>query len=237
MRKVSLLLCLLLTCASVLAGRSVQSFSADYRLLFNGDHVGDARFTLQLRENDQYSFESFTRPAGIMNKDDARHEILEASSGSLQGGTPTPAHYYTAVKTADGTRMLEYFYDWENMTLTLKGDDDQEKTVLEKHSQDRLSYLLQAMKLAESHRNSLKTPLITAAGTRQLSILKKNRRFMDSAAGRTLLQELHLSYGIESPDRSLWLSLDHGYMPVLLEQKTEEGIVRMELSKILRSAQ
>ena len=68
MRQLALLLCLLLTSTATLASRSVQPFSADYRLLFNGEHVGDARFILQLREGNQYSFESFTRPAGIMNR-------------------------------------------------------------------------------------------------------------------------------------------------------------------------
>jgi hypothetical protein len=215
----------------------VQSFSADYRLLFNGDHVGDARFSLQLKADNQYSFESFTRPAGIMNKDDTRHEILEASSGSLQGGTPVPEHYYTAVKTANGTNMLEFFYDWKTMTLIRKDDNDQQETELKKHSQDRLSYLLQAMKLAANHRNSAKVPLITSAGTKQLTIRKRNRRYMNTAAGRVLSQKLELSYGIEAPDRSLWLSLDHGYLPVLLEQKTDKGVVRMELTAILQGAQ
>lgn len=237
MRGVALIVCLLLVNTSALASRSVQSFSADYRLLFNGDHVGDARFSLKLTQDNQYSFEAFTRPAGKMNVDDTRHEVLEASSGKLQGGIPVPDHYYTAVKTGKGTNMLEFFYDWQTMTLTRKGDNGQQKAELKKQSQDRLSYLLNAMKLAEAHKNSAVVPLITDAGSKQLSIRKKNRRHINTATGRVLAQELELSYGIESPDRSLWLSLDHGYLPVLLEQKTEKGIVRMELKQILTGSE
>ena len=92
-----------------------------------------------------------------------------------------------------------------------------QKAALKKQSQDRLSYLLNAMKLAGDHRNSVIVPLITGTGTRQLSIRKKNRRHINTAAGRVLAQELELSYGIESPNRSLWLSLDQGCLPVLLE--------------------
>ncbi len=236
MTRTALIICLLFASNSVLAARSVQSFSADYRLLFNGDHVGDARFSLQLTADNQYSFEAFTRPAGKMSADNSKHEILEASSGKLQGGMPVPDHYYTAVKTGSGTNMLEFFYDWQTMTLTRKGDNGQQKAELKKQSQDRLSYLLNAMKLADAHKNSVVVPLITDAGSKQLSIRKKNRRHINTATGRVLAQELELNYGIESPDRSLWLSLDHGYLPVLLEQKTDKGIVRMELKQILTGA-
>lgn len=233
MRRAALLICLLLASTSVLASRSLQSYTANYRLLFNGEHVGDARFSLKLTPDNRYSFEALTRPSGKMSTDGARHEVLEASSGAMQNGIPVPEHYYTAVKSGDSTNMLEFFYDWKSMTLTRKGDNDQQKVALENKSQDRLSYLLKAMKLAGDHRNSAKFPLLTSAGTRQLRMRKANRRYIDTAAGRVLAQELELSYGIESPDRNLWLSVDHNYLPVLLEQKTDKGIVRMELSRIL----
>lgn len=232
-----MVICLLLASTTVLAARSIQSYTADYRLLFNGEHVGDAKFSLKLTPDNKYSFEAFTRPAGKMSVDSARHEVLEASSGVLQNGIPVPDHYYTAVKTGDSTNMLEFFYDWQTMTLTRKGDNGQQKATLKKQSQDRLSYLLKAMKLAGDHKNSVIFPLLTSAGTKQLSMRKKNRRYISTAAGRVLAQELELSYGIESPDRSLWLSVDHDYLPVLLEQKTEKGIVRMELMQILTRSQ
>lgn len=230
-------MCLLLASATVLAARSVQSYTANYRLLFNGEHVGDARFSLKLTRDNQYSFEAFTRPAGKMRTDAAKHEVLEASSGVLQNETPIPDHYYTAVKTGDGTDMLEFFYDWQTMTLTRKGDHGQQKSALKKQSQDRLSYLLKAMKLAAGHKNSASFPLLTSTGARQLSMRKKNRRHINTAAGRVLAQELELSYGIESPDRNLWLSVDHNYLPILLEQKKDKGIVRMELVRILTVSQ
>ena len=233
MTRTALIICLLFASASVLAARPVQSYTANYRLLFNGEHVGDARFSLKLTPDNQYSFEALTRPAGKMSADGTRHEVLEASSGILQRGTPVPGHYYTAVKTGNGTEMLEFFYDWKSMTLTRRGDKGQQKSALQKQSQDKLSYLLRAMTLAAEHKNSAKVPLLSSAGTRQLSMRKKNRRYISTAAGRVLAQQLELSYGIESPDRSLWLSVDHNYLPVLLEQKTGKGIVRMELKRIL----
>ena len=236
MTRTALIICLLLASTSVLASRSLQSYTANYRLLFNGEHVGDARFSLKLTPDNRYSFEALTRPSGKMRADGTRHEVLEASSGILQQGTPVPDHYYNAVKTGDGTEMLEFFYDWRSMTLTRRGDKAQQKSALQKQSQDKLSYLLKAMMLAADHKNSAKFPLLTSAGTRQLNMRKKNRRYISTAAGRVLAQELELSYGIESPDRNLWLSVDHNYMPVLLEQKTDKGIVRMELSRILTSS-
>ena len=237
MRRTALLICLLLAGTSVLATRSLQSYTANYRLLFNGEHVGDARFSLKLTPDNQYSFEALTRPAGKMSANGVRHEVLEASSGLLQNGTPVPKHYYTAVKSGDSTDMLELFYDWKSMTLTRRGDHGQQKAPLVNNSQDRLSYLLKAMKLAGDNRNSAKFPLLTSAGTRQLRMRKTKRRHIDTAAGRVLAQELELSYGIEPPDRNLWLSVDHNYLPVLLDQKTDKGIVRMELTRILTRSQ
>lgn len=232
MRMTAFIICLLLASTPILAARSVQSFSADYRLLFNGEHVGDARFTLKLTADNQYSFEAFTLPAGKMAVDHDRHEVLEASSGKLQGNGPVPDHYYTAVRTSDSTAMLEFFYDWQSMTLTRKDDKGQQKTELKIHSQDKLSYLLNAMKLAEGHKNSITVPLLTATGSKQLNIRRKNRHHINTATGRVLAQKLELSYAQQQPDRNMWLSLDHGYLPVLIEQKTEKGTVRMELLQV-----
>lgn len=233
MKKTAFIICLLLASTTILAARSVQSFTADYRLLFNEEHVGDARFSLKLTADNQYSFEVLTRPAGKMAIENTQHEVLEASSGRLHGEIPVPDHYYTAVKTSEGTTMLELFYDWQAMTVTRKEDNGQQKTELKRHSQDRLSYLLSAMKLAENHKNSIIVPLLTSADTKQISIRKKSRRHINTAAGRILAQELELSYGKDSAHRSLWLSLDQSYLPVLLEQRTDKGIVRMELMRIL----
>ena len=233
MKKAVFIICLMLASATALATRSVQSFTADYRLLFNGEHVGDARFNLKLSTDNQYSFEAFTLPAGKMAVDNTRHEILEASSGKLQDETPVPDYYYTAVRTSEGTDMLEFFYDWQTMVLTRKNGKGQQETELKIRSQDKLSYLLSAMKLADNHKNSIIVPQLTSTDTKLLSIRKKSRRHINTATGRVLAQELELSYGPQQTGRSLWLSLDHGYLPVLLEQKTDKGIVRMELMQIL----
>jgi len=233
MKKLSFIICILLVSTTVLAARTVQSFAADYRLLFNGEHVGDARFTLKLTADRHYSFEAFTLPAGKMAEDNTRHEVLEASNGKLQGNLPVPDHYYTAVRTSEGTAMLEFFYDWQAMTLTRKDDNGQQKTELKIQSQDKLSYLLNAMMLANDHKNSIIVPLLTGTDSKQLSIRKKNRQHINTTAGRVLAQELELSYEQQQADRSLWLSLDHGYLPVLMEQKTDKGTVRMELLQVL----
>lgn len=233
MKKTALIICLLLFSINVLAARSVQSFAASYRLLFNGEHVGDATFSLTLGADNHYNFEAFTQPAGKMAADNTQHEVLEASMGRLQDEIPVPEHYYTAVKTSDSATMLEFFYDWQAMIVTRKGDNGQQKTELKAQSQDRLSYLLSAMKLAEKNKNSINVPLLTSTDTKQLSIRKKSRRHIDTAVGRVLAQELEIRFGKDTPERSLWLSLDQNYMPVLLEQKTDKGMVRMELKRIL----
>ncbi len=233
MNKAAFVIYLLLACNAVLAARSVQPFSADYRLLFNGEHVGNARFSLKLTPGNQYSFEAITHPAGKMAVDNSQHEVLEASNGRLQSTIPVPDHYYTAVKTGQGTTTLEFFYDWQTMTLIRKDGNGQQKTKLRLHSQDRLSYLLRAMKLVNDHKNSIIVPLLTDRGTKHLSIRKKNRRHINTAAGRVLAMELELKYEKKPPVRSLWLSLDQNCLPVLLEQITDTGTVRMELLRIL----
>ena len=233
MKKTAFIICLLLASTPILAARSVQSFTADYRLLFNEEHVGDARFSLKLTADSHYSFKVFTQPAGKMVVNNTGHEVIETSSGKLGDKMPVPDHYYTAVKTNEGTTMLEFFYDWQAMIITRKGDNGQQKTGLKEQSQDRLSYLLSAMKLAGGHKNSIVIPLVTSTDTRQLRIRKKSRRHMDTAIGRILAQELEISFGKQSPKRSLWLSLDQNYLPVLLEQNTDKGIIRMELMRIL----
>lgn len=208
---------------------ALEPFSASYQLLWNGEKKGETWFTLQ-SDGRSYSFESFTRPAGVPEQEP--HEVLERSQGHFDGTRPEPDSYYYAVKTGRETDMVEVFFDWKQMLMTIRGNDGQERYKLEEGTQDRLSYLLRAMALAAGSRSEAAFPRVSIEGAEKISLEEKSRRYLSTPAGRFLAQEVTIRNENGSSVRHLWLAVKKGFMPVALEHRTTEGLIRMELTGI-----
>ena len=218
-----------------IAARALEPFSADYQLMFNGEQVGKAFFSLKLQDNQQYNFEVFTLPTSTLAAGEEKQEILEASNGQLRDGIPVPDSYYYAVRKQSTTELLEFFYDWKGLQLTMRSDKAQVSIDLQPDSQDTLSYLLYAMILAMNHKVQAEFPLYTPDDTTRTRLRLKNKHYQDLPAGRLLLQEVEQYRGTGSkPDRTLWLAADRGYVPALLENRNGEDVVRMELLRLSR---
>lgn len=208
---------------------ALEPFSASYQLLWNGVKKGDTYFTLQSGANG-YDFESFTRPATLPEQ--GRHEVLERSQGHYDGTRPEPDSYYYAVKTDQGSEMVEIFFDWKQMTMTLRSDKSQEKYRLEEGTQDRLSYLLRAMALAADTRSEAAFPRVSVEGAERITLHEKSRRYLTTPAGRFLAQEVTITNENGSSVRRLWLAVKKGFMPLVMEHRNGDGLVRMELTGI-----
>jgi hypothetical protein len=222
-------ICLLLFLSR--AAQALESFSAVYELSFNGEKKGETHFSLVLRENG-YSFEAFTQPVEQLAKRDGTHEILETSHGHFDNGRPEPDSYYYAVRGASGTRMTEFFFDWKNKRLTLRGDSEVRKFKIQEGSQDRLSYLLRAMVLLDSSQHEAQFPRVSLEGSERITLKKKSRKYISTPAGRFLAREISITSDQPGGSRSLWLAPRHGGIPLLLIQENSKGTVRMELLKI-----
>lgn len=214
--------------ASALA---LEPFSANYQLLFDGEKKGETQFSLLLPQAG-YSFEVFTLPLGKLATIDVKHEILESSHGHFKDGRPQPDTYYYAVRNASGTQMLEFFFDWKKKQLTLRGDKERQKFALESGTQDRLSYILRAMKLADSHQRIARFKRVSIEGTEEITLQKKLQKYISTPAGRFLAVEISVKTTGNKGSRSLWLAVKHGFIPLLLTKTTNKGHVRMELTKM-----
>lgn len=238
MKNLLLPICLLFIAGitPVLAGKTPSGFSADYQLTFNNEKVGQAYFRLEIQGGQKYNFEVFTMPTGKVASAAGKLEVLEASMGQLKDGIPVPDSYYYAIRRETGTELLEYFYDWNKMLLTIKSADKQESINLAPGTQDRLSYLLYAMLLADSQKAAAEFPLSTPDNTAKTRLRFKNKQYSSLPAGRLLLQEVeqYRGSGSKKPDRTLWLAANKGYVPALIENRTAKGTVRMELLNLGR---
>ncbi|BAO45199.1 DUF3108 domain-containing protein [Thiolapillus brandeum] len=222
--------CLLLLLLSP-AVQALEPFSAIYELSFNGVKKGETHFSLILHK-DGYSFEAFTQPADQLVERDSKDEIMETSHGHFDNGRPEPDSYYYALRSASGTSMTEFFFDWKKMHLTLRSDDKQQKFILEDGTQDRLSYLLRAMVLLDSHQQEARFPRVSLEGSENIGLKKKLQKYISTRLGRMLAREISITSDRPGITRSLWLAAQHGGIPLLLTQKNDKGTVRMELVKI-----
>ncbi|WP_456408304.1 DUF3108 domain-containing protein [Thiolapillus sp.] len=210
---------------------ALEPFSAAYQLLLNDEKKGETQFSLLLPATG-YSFEAFTLPQGKLAAIDIKHEILETSHGHFTEGRPEPDTYYYAVRNASGTQMLEFFFDWKKKQLTLRGDKEQQKFTLEAGTQDRLSYILRAMMLADSHQRIARFKRVSIEGTEEITLTKKLQKYVSTPAGRFLALEIGVETKSGKEPRSLWLAVKYNYMPLLMTKTTSKGRVRMELTKL-----
>ena len=210
---------------------ALEAFSAIYELSFNGSKKGETHFSLILHK-DGYSFEAFTQPAGQLAEQDSKHEILETSHGHFDNGRPEPDTYYYALRSSSGTLMTEFFFDWKNMRLTLRSEEEQQKFILEDGTQDRLSYLLRAMALLDSKQQEARFPRVSLEGSENISLKRKLQKYISTPAGRFFAREVSITSDKPGVTRSLWLASQHGGIPLLLTRKNDKGTVQMKLLKI-----
>jgi hypothetical protein len=128
--------------------------------------------------------------------------------------------------------MTEFFFDWKKMRLTLRSDDKQQKFLLEDGTQDRLSYLLRAMALLDSHQQEARFPRVSLEGSENIGLKKKLQKYISTPLGRMLAREISITSDKSGITRSLWLAAHRGGLPLLLIQQNDKGTVRMELVKI-----
>ena len=206
---------------------ALEAFEAHYRLLLDGEEKGRAHFSLRIDDRG-YNFESFTQPKAAQGL----QEVLERSQGTLTEGLPRPDSYYYAVKGADGTQMVEFFFDWPRQRFTLRDDDGTRHFRLEPHTQDRLSYLLRAMVMAERRESEARFPRLAPEGTEILHLHRKGKRHLTTGAGRFLAQEITMVTPDGKSLRRLWLAVHRHHLPLVLERHTDRGLARMELIRI-----
>lgn len=92
-------------------------FEAEFRMLRDGLHIADARFTLARDGEDGWAFTSETKPAGfiaLLRKD----VIVEHSAFRMGAERPIPLHYRYEHRGSSKDRDGRYAYDWQRARVT-----------------------------------------------------------------------------------------------------------------------
>ena len=220
-------LCWLLLIAA-LPVHALEPFAAQYRLLVDGQPRATAQFRLALEDQ---RYELRTRVQSNGEPGAPAREILESSQGTWSASDVRPERYLYSVRNDQQTQTLALGFDWANQRLILQSGDRQETYRLDEQAQDRLSYLLKAMRLAAGNRKKIRFPRLAVEGREAFTLERVRRQFLSTPAGRFLALEIRVQSD-HSPERRLWLAVEKGYLPLAIEQKRPEGLVRMELTAI-----
>lgn len=211
------------------ADTGLASYSASYRLLFDGEPVGDSFFRLELTAEQGYRFEAYTLPIGKDDKTQT-HEILESSTGKLNGeGTPRPQSYYFSVFNEGKTSLLEFAFDWPGKQLIVSSKEQSTTLELNATTQDRLSYLLLLGQWLASSAKETHFPIAQPGVTATAEIVRIENSTIEVDAGS--FETVHLLRVDAGDDlrRELWLESAPPHRLIAMERHELNGVARMEM--------
>jgi hypothetical protein len=215
-------------CALPVPASAAAGYDARYRLLLDGDPVGQVVFRVRVAE-DSYSVEAFTVPDGEMARSAPQHEVLEISEGTWRDGGPVPAEYVYHLRDSRGDHLFEQRFDWAAGKLHLSYEDASETTDLEPGTQDRLSYLLQLAQAVRADRAEFAFAVAEPEATVPMRFRALQREQLELAAGSAEAVGVDCFTAGETPDRTIWVVPAWQHIPGLIERAVPEGRVRMEL--------
>ena len=211
------------------AQHGLTSYSASYRLLFDGEPVGESFFRLELMPDQGYRFEAYTLPSGKDDKTPA-HEILESSNGKLTAeGIPRPESYYFSVFNSGKTSLLEFMFDWTGGQLVISSKEQSAKLELDAATQDRLSYLLVLGQWLASTEKETRFPIAQPGVTATAEFVRIEDATIQLEAGR--FDTVHL-LRVDAGDqlrRELWLEAAPPHRLIAMERHEANGVARMEM--------
>lgn len=231
MRPLALLLCTWLVWLppAVSAEAALRPYTASYRLLFDGDPVGNSFFRLELGPERGYRFEAYTLPADKGEKTRG-HEILESSSGQLtEDGTPRPQIYYFSVFDRGETSLLEFRFDWEADRMVLRSKEEATGLELAADTQDRLSYLLALGQWLTAGDKETRFPIAQPGVTATAEFVRIETVTVEFEAGS--FETVHLMR-VDAGDamrRELWLERRPPHRLIAMDRHEPNGVARMEL--------
>jgi len=211
----------------------LRDFEAEYLLLFGNRLVGESHFSLRLKPQGRYELEAYTVPAGDASLAEGAREVLERSSGIIRDGIPIPERYSYAVPQASDLGLVELEFNWQAGQLALVTAEGRTEVALAAGTQDHLSYLLLAMLMGQEARREATVPLSTPEDTRTIQLIDRGRERINLPADRSRpVQRIERRDNPGQVERVIWLAVDERYLPAVIENATDSGVVRMELQRV-----
>jgi hypothetical protein len=210
-------------------GERPLAAEASYRLLFNEEVVGEALFSLAVEADGGYRLQVLTVPAGRMARPQA-HEILETSTGVLSEGSARPTSFEYSALDGDRAERIVLRFDWEARRLELSADSGERRLALGPGVQDRLSYLLEARRLAFIGQGQRALQIAGPDGAVTVRLEPLGRQLLETPAGPVAAVGVSRTPVGDSQDpvREIWFDAAEGILPLRVAHGAEGGRVTME---------
>jgi hypothetical protein len=199
---------------------SPQSLRVQYDVSMNGTPVGVMQDAFDIRDK-RYQITSETHATGVLALVQRRPARV-TSSGEVDRTGLRPRAFEATRGNSDARRARADF-DWSSNTLTLTHDGRVESVTLPPGTQDRLSVMYQFMFLAAEQLRDLKFAMTNGRKLDQYRYAVGADSTLDTALGR--LSVIHLVKQLAPGDNAteIWLSRDHGMLPVKMRILEEDG--------------
>jgi hypothetical protein len=206
---------------------------ASYRLLFNDALVGDALFVMQIATDGSYQIEAFTTPAGQM-QGAAGHEVLESSRGVIDSDGVRPQRFDHSVMADEQIESIKLIFDYEKNLLRIIDQEQQRTKALLPSTQDHLSYLLTAQRLAMKGAGAAEVRIASAGATEKTRLQVIGPEAIDVPLGH--YETIAIRRATSKPDeiRALWFDTGLSPLPVRVVHGWAGNTVDMQLESLTR---
>jgi len=209
------------------------SVEAGYRLLFNDAVVGDALFVLRIGTDGAYRIEAFTTPAGQMRRAEG-HEVLESSRGVIDSDGVRPHRFDHSVMADERIESIKLIFDHERNLLRIIDQKQERTTALLPSTQDHLSYLLTARRLAMKGEGATEIQIASTGSTEQTQLQVVGPEAIDVPLGH--YETIAIQRVTSKPDeiRALWFDTGLSPLPVRVVHGWAGNTVDMQLESLTR---
>jgi hypothetical protein len=210
---------------------SPLAIEASYRLLFNEQLVGIALFELEIAEDGNYRIDAFTTPAGQM-EDQSDDEVLETSLGRLEAGAIRPERFEHSVMQGGLVELVSLAFDWKDHRLHVEGKDARRDVVLLPGTHDRLSYLLEAHRLAAAGEGTSQIQIASTDATEETVLEVVGKGPLEVPSGRYEALSIRRLTPAPGESRQLWFDTRLGPLPLRVLHEHGGNAVDMQLEQI-----
>jgi hypothetical protein len=204
---------------------------AGYVLLFNDVLVGNALFALEIDPEGNYRIDAFTTPAGQMAQTDG-HEVLESSHGVIAANGARPLRFDHSVMAGENIEVGSLEFDWDKHVLRLSSKQAEHGAALLPGTQDRLSYLLTARRLAMAGEGSAQITIASTESTEETRLQVAGKEAIDVPLGH--YDSVAIRRVTPEPDviRALWFDTDLSPLPLRVVHGWAGNTVDMQLESL-----
>lgn len=206
---------------------------ATYRLLFNDALVGDALFVLQIGTDGSYQIEAFTTPAGQMQRAEG-HEVLESSRGVIDSDGVRPQRFDHSVMADEQIESVKLIFDHEANLLRIIDQQHERTTALLPSTQDHLSYLLTAQRLAMKGSGAAEIQIASTGPTEQTQLKVVGQEAIDVPLGHYETIAIQRVTSKPNEIRALWFDTGLSPLPVRVVHGWAGNTVDMQLESLSR---